>query len=346
MDKIIVNDNKRDVSFDFMKGLAMILVLVGHIMQRYICNYNQLPLFNLIWALQIPIFMFVSGFFCSKPISNKPFVDVGKLFISYMLPFFSFLYLVKVLCLHNFDGSFFDATVYTLNNLETSLWFLFVLFFLQGIGKCSVKVFKKSQKKVRSLVLFCIYWGLGLLPFAIIGVVFGMTFIGAKFVLYYSLFFAFGQIMRRFFAEATRIYNKYAVAIQIMLLVGFCIPIVTTNMFLSPDNMLGVAIRLLTGVTGCLLVLILCKIWNDKNRLKIIIANHIGRYTLEIYAAHMLFYVQLPAQQWGTFDAVFTVLIAGGYMFLLTALYIIVFRNISVTDLVLFGHYKAVVKRL
>ena len=53
----------RDGRLDCIKGISISLVLIGHILQYGYENYSSTFLFNIIWTLQIPLFVIVSGYF-------------------------------------------------------------------------------------------------------------------------------------------------------------------------------------------------------------------------------------------------------------------------------------------
>lgn len=54
---------KRDGRLDCIKGIAISLVVLGHILQFCYVGYSSTFLFNIIWTLQIPLFVIVSGYF-------------------------------------------------------------------------------------------------------------------------------------------------------------------------------------------------------------------------------------------------------------------------------------------
>ena len=56
-------ETKRDGRLDCIKGIAISLVVIGHILQYCYEDYSSAFLFNIIWTLQIPLFATVSGFF-------------------------------------------------------------------------------------------------------------------------------------------------------------------------------------------------------------------------------------------------------------------------------------------
>lgn len=54
---------KRDLSADYLRAIAMLLVVMGHtIANSNLTDYENSLLFKIIWALQMPLFMVVSGY--------------------------------------------------------------------------------------------------------------------------------------------------------------------------------------------------------------------------------------------------------------------------------------------
>ena len=66
-----MKDTKRDMKLDILRGIAATMVVVGHVMQLY-DNFNQNILFNIIFSIQMPLFMMISG--CAL-IFSKPLVS-------------------------------------------------------------------------------------------------------------------------------------------------------------------------------------------------------------------------------------------------------------------------------
>ena len=49
---------KRDLSADYLRAIAMLLVVMGHtIANSNLTGYENSLLFKIIWALQMPLFM-------------------------------------------------------------------------------------------------------------------------------------------------------------------------------------------------------------------------------------------------------------------------------------------------
>lgn len=61
----------RNKEIDYLKGLSIILVVVGHAIQYNICDYNVNPFFNIIYSFHMPLFMFISGYVAFLTIDIK-----------------------------------------------------------------------------------------------------------------------------------------------------------------------------------------------------------------------------------------------------------------------------------
>jgi len=86
---------KRNITFDLLKLFAALLVIMDHTLQRWIPNSQTTQLYNFIFLTQMPLFMFIAGFFAAKKIYRictiRDFgIAVGKTTISLLIPFFSF----------------------------------------------------------------------------------------------------------------------------------------------------------------------------------------------------------------------------------------------------------------
>ena len=69
----MVEEKKRNQFVDIMRGIAMLLVVLGHTMTGSTINSQSSFLFNVIWTLQMPLFILISGYVTrySKELENK-----------------------------------------------------------------------------------------------------------------------------------------------------------------------------------------------------------------------------------------------------------------------------------
>lgn len=104
--------NERDDRIDILKGIAIYLVVIGHIIAWYfkdfslnISNmpYNSIILWKTIYSFHMPLFIFLSGYVFMNPRKIYKFPHMIKRFLSYFIPFISMGWL-----LHLWRGSELD----------------------------------------------------------------------------------------------------------------------------------------------------------------------------------------------------------------------------------------------
>lgn len=132
----------RDLSFDYIKGILIFLVVLGHVV-----TYIPFPhisdnyLFIFIYSFHMPLFIFISGYFFDHEKRIEMKLLVPKKIRRLLLPHFSFsIVLVSIVILFY---PIFNSVIYDGNHIShykiyhvvlTSLWFLWCVFF------CSVVV--------------------------------------------------------------------------------------------------------------------------------------------------------------------------------------------------------------
>lgn len=89
----------RNQFVDIMRGIAMLLVVLGHTMTGCTVDSQKSFLFNIIWSLQMPLFILISGFVTkySRQISDGKglWKYVKRRTVAYMLPWAVWSFLVK-----------------------------------------------------------------------------------------------------------------------------------------------------------------------------------------------------------------------------------------------------------
>lgn len=91
--------DNRNQFVDIMRGIAMLLVVLGHTMTGCTVDSQKSFLFNIIWSLQMPLFILISGFVTkySRPISDGMglWKYVKRRTVAYMLPWAVWSFLVR-----------------------------------------------------------------------------------------------------------------------------------------------------------------------------------------------------------------------------------------------------------
>jgi len=113
---------ERLIYIDVLKGIAIILVVMGHMFAPY-TDYLYSPVNQLIYSVHMPLFIFLSGFVFHMPQErNGTIVTIIKRGLSLLLPFFCFS---AVYCFSN-DLSYADMLFK--NEIHNGYWFTLVLF--------------------------------------------------------------------------------------------------------------------------------------------------------------------------------------------------------------------------
>ena len=101
---------------DRLKGLAILLVVIGHILV-FSTTGNKNPIYTVISSFQMPLFMFLSGLVIKEPkVGKSLFIRV----LSLLAPFFV-VGLLYNLCIHESLERFFH------NEFKHGYWYLLVL---------------------------------------------------------------------------------------------------------------------------------------------------------------------------------------------------------------------------
>ncbi|QVY65844.1 acyltransferase family protein [Polaribacter sp. Q13] len=136
---------------DIVKGIGIILVVLGHITG----GYSQ----NLIFLVHMPLFFFISGYLFKSQCIKDYFL---KKTISLLLPYFTFLVI-----LYPFEYPYsVDTNIFKyilkpiyggqlLNNGLIAFWFITCLFLTQQVF--NLLVHKINSKKLLALIVFLFY---------------------------------------------------------------------------------------------------------------------------------------------------------------------------------------------
>lgn len=77
MTKIIIQN--RNSEFDVLKGILIILVILGHWLEYGLGNYLNRVVFNYIYLFHMPLFILISGYFSKK--TDKKNVQKKDIFL-------------------------------------------------------------------------------------------------------------------------------------------------------------------------------------------------------------------------------------------------------------------------
>lgn len=129
----------RDAFLDIAKGLAIILVVLGHVIQGSAQNFDEIIGFRVIYSFHMPLFVFLSG--AVAAIAFKPerveqglkaslLLAKSKIFkaaIRLLLPFISWCVLNQLI--YHQSSDVLSALILAFRRPDTALWFLLAIFY-------------------------------------------------------------------------------------------------------------------------------------------------------------------------------------------------------------------------
>lgn len=186
---------ERDLTLDLMKGLAIFLVVFGHV-SRVTYGPDQFPLRPLVFSLHMPLFFFVSGYLSARKL--ECIYDIKRFFLKkckLLLPLLMFGIIDIVI----YDGKWAQWDSF-LNWGKFGLWFFFVLFcFNVTYALCQYILRGNKNNFLEIAVLIApAFIGILLRKFQHTGLGETLNFINA----YNYSFFVMGIILKRYHLES------------------------------------------------------------------------------------------------------------------------------------------------
>lgn len=260
----------RNQFVDIMRGIAMLLVVLGHTMTGCSVDSQKSFLFNIIWSLQMPLFILISGYVTkySRPISdgNGLWKYVKRRTVAYMLPWAVWSFLVRGII---FGENSFLNVKHLLWNMDSGYWFLATIWTISMIFGVASFVAERASKenllKKQIVLLGCYLVGMVLLVG--IGAVLGLSFFAIKLTLYYMPFyyagFLYGQFDDRMKESETG--KKMIDSVVAICFVMWMFIILRFSLYEMSDGGIAIILRAATSLAGCVAVCGLCKgIFSDK----------------------------------------------------------------------------------
>lgn len=273
---------ERNNSLDVTRGIAAIIVLLGHTLQVY-TDAESNYLFKMITCLQMPLFMFVSGYAIgySKSIESLSnlYDFLKKRSLSLLLPWFMWSIIVYFVMINK---SILEHIRYAAYHMESAFWFLFSLWTISSIFAFASFVANKYCKRNRiflTITFVCIFN----IVLLLIGMKLGMSFLGIKYSLYYMLFYMLGWLIHKYDCKNVNWRNsKQSQIVFIIAILIFGVFYSKFSVVLLPDNYLYILVRGLISIAGCFIIYYFCFSYK--------LSNNIGKYlekfgtiSLELY---------------------------------------------------------------
>lgn len=284
------SSNKRIVEYDVLKGIAILIVCIGHIIQVLCSDANETKIYSLIFAVQMPLFIFISGYFSVNKIADSIYeclTILKKKMIVYMIPFFAKIVFSIIFDVGPENISKFFQDLF-LTHIDKGLWYLWVILFLNISIILATYIrnalFIQSHVQKFGIILDCLLYFILLLPWLFIAMFFGSAVLGSKFVLYYSVFYLFGYLYKHYFESALlkcKLLDQVTAVVCIVC--GIAIG-VRMNFSIMPDTAMNVFLRFFAGLMltyGMVFCVIKKHLWVNVKWLRTL-----GENSLEIYFVH------------------------------------------------------------
>lgn len=287
---------QRIIWIDALKGILMILVVLGHAIQTEIGRYcEEYHLWNLIYSFHMPAFMAVSGWlFYRKPtdLASISYQSGGGYINSCIRRCYQLLipYLIWSLLAFLTRGTYTMERFYNIVYMPDSyFWFLWVLFGICVIFSGTQSFSSKLKINESAVILIVCAMLLGVM------VVLDLRVFGFQFLAYYFLFYTLGYMLHKYESRLSRLRQPAALflifCLWLVLAWGWTmhgLPSWMPDISYVPSSLLQYAYR---GFTALLAVVILLStapiIMNGKNKWNKAVCM-IGDVSLGLYVVHLM----------------------------------------------------------
>lgn len=332
---------ERNNVVDAIRGVAILLVVLGHIMTGLVVDVNKTFLYNIIFSLQMPLFMLISGYVSqySKPIvtAKDLLIFIKRRSIAYLLP------LVVWTIIRDFNVSFVKLVF----QIDITYWFLFSIWTISiilGVSQyLANKMVKNDRPIVREIFTTCFYVA-GAVLLIVIGVLVSFSFLGFRLTLYYMPFFLMGYLYGKLKPYIEKI--KHEKIITEIIVAVFAIAhayLLKKYDFADCASGLEQAIRFIASAIGCIAIAsLLSKVFIKYKKIESVF-SFVGKQSLEIYLVHyfaIFFTTRFNDVQFDTLEGVLTVFASFAIAMTITLILINVFNKNKFVNFILFGKTK------
>ncbi len=277
-------EKQRIIYLDFIKGYAILLVILGHCIQYNITNgFDNNIIFRYIYSFHMPLFMLVSGYI-TKYMSNIDFKHfLTKKTKHLIVPFLSWAIIGCLIYNRNIITTikklFFDPS-------NGGLWFLTTLFSLSLII-CILNIIS-NKIKINFYILISIFS----LFFVCAGAICKTNILGIRSISWYYIFYVSGIILKQYENQkiiAILYKNVYWELLLFVIFAYFFRRSYTSNDYSIISKLTFFANKLFVAFLGIMSSYFICKKYLSSKDNKIIrIFSKIGQKTLGIYAIQFI----------------------------------------------------------
>ncbi len=289
-----LNRNGRIEAVDLLKLFASVLVILSHCIIKLVPGGTQTPLFNFVWLIQMPLFMFCSGFVNIKNTKcdslRKLCYRIVRNILVLLVPCFTFL---VINCLIS-NVSIIDGLINFYYDPETNLWFLWTLFAIHLFFDFGLYISSKTNFRFSFLipVLISFLISLVIVLLMVSNKNLDFSILSLKLIAYYTPFYCFGYlfhllVLTRIFEKKNFVVFSYCILVLSTLFVLFECFYFESIFSFDDSNIKYIALRVLGSVCSILIALYLADILTKFKSLRRI--SYFGSFSLQTYYLHILY---------------------------------------------------------
>ncbi len=295
--------------FDMIKGLAIFMVVMGHVLTICIRDIDQTFLFKLIEKVHMPLFFFISGYFSYKMAENgKDFVcpNLWKRFKQLIVPFVVVSSIWIYYYPHSGLQSPFDSTWHGLyfNKDKNGYWFTLCLFEIILVYSALAPLLARVKTTINAIGVCVIVWLLlGFLSFYLPDNI--IALLGLKTVSRFFPIFIVGVFAKRHTEFFNTVITNNAAYTLSFILFGILVYYVCYPWEFPPlDNEIATTIgSILLQVSLVVIAVAIVKPWGENafaatqgHRLAQM-WEKVGKESLAIYLLHYFFLFPMTFMQ-------------------------------------------------
>ena len=288
-----ITTKKRNNAVDVIRGIAILMVVLGHTITGSVTDFENSLIYNIIWSLQMPLFFTISGYITKFSHEIDTVKDLGSFFkkrtLSYIGPWVIWTFFIRGFILG--QKSFLNIKN-LLYHMDSGYWFLFSLWTITmvfGISQWMSKKICKSPHKIKSVIFTIGFYIIGTILLAGVAIIFGTSFLCLKLTLYYIPFFLIGYLYGK---TQDKIYsikygNSIVDAVVAISFIIYTIFIMKINIVSLSENLYGIVFRASVSFFGCISISGIITKLIDNGKISQFFA-YVGTHSLEIYLVHYL----------------------------------------------------------
>jgi fucose 4-O-acetylase-like acetyltransferase len=255
----------RNLSADGLKGFAILLVVLGHVISVTIPNYSDNFVFILIYSFHMPLFMLISGYLAYGRIGGMG-KWLQRKFFGLITPYVSFtliLFFVIPKLPLTVENVIFALASYT-------IWFMPTLFLCFCVLAIAILATKKHYQY---LALFLL---LAIIPLA-------YNYPYAVFLFWYSLFVLLGYAAAKWKNQLNKANKYFLVILFPLLIILFYLRSVLTT-----GGVIFFGYKFTVACAGIIFSYYLIKLLEKYGKPIFSLLAFLGIFSLEIYLIHVL----------------------------------------------------------